>query len=139
MAHDELIRRIFDQVINEGNLDAADELFTEDFVDHGPMGDSHGIEAFKQMVAAWRTAVPDVHCEVTDVFSDGDKVAWLVRTTGTHTGEMMGMPPSGRSIDLVSPNIGYIRDGRAAEHWADQSMFQFMVQIGAIPLPAPAG
>ena len=58
--------------------------------------------------------------------------AWLVRTTGTHTGEMMGIPPSGRRIELLSPNIGRMRDGRAAEHWADQSMFQFLQQIGAL-------
>ena len=46
---------------------------------------------------------------------------------------MMGIPASGKSIELVSPNIGRVRDGRAAEHWADQSMFQFLSQIGAIP------
>jgi predicted ester cyclase len=141
MAHEELIRRIFDRVINEGNIDAADELMAEDFLDHGPMGDMHGVAAFKEMVAMWRAAVPDVHCEVEGVFSDGENVAWLVRTTGTHTGEMMGIPPSGQRIDLVSPNIARVRGGRAVEHWADQSMFQFMQQIGAIPQPdaAPAG
>jgi predicted ester cyclase len=65
-------------------------------------------------------------------------VAWNVRTTGTHTGDMMGIPASGRRIELVSPNIGIMRDGRAAEHWADQSMFQFLAQIGALPVPAAA-
>jgi predicted ester cyclase len=132
MEPEQLIQRIFDEVINEGNLDAADELMTEDFLDHGPMGDMHGVQAFKDVVAMWRAAVPDVHCEVESLFSNGDMVAWLVRTTGTHTGEMMGIPPSGKRIDLVSPNIGRMRDGRAAEHWADQSMFQFLQQIGAL-------
>src|SRR5947209_7988574 len=123
MRHDELIRRIFDEVINAGNLDAADELMAEAFVDHGPMGRMEGVPAFKQLVAMWRAAVPDVHCEVHTVLSDGDMAAWLVDVTGTHTGEMMGIPPSGKPIHLVSPNIGRIRDGRAVEHWADQSMF----------------
>ena len=134
MAHEQLIQRIFDEIINSGNVDAADELMTEDFIDHGPMGDQDR-ESFKQLVAMWRSAVPDVHCTVEHIFSDGDDVAWIVRVTGTHTGEMMGIPPSVRSIELVSPNIGRVRDGRAAEHWADQSMFQFMMQIGAIPAP----
>jgi predicted ester cyclase len=138
MAHEELIQRIFDEIINRGNADAVDELMSEDFVDHGPMGDMRGREAFKQMVAMWRTAVPDVHCAVEGVFSEGDMVAWLVRTTGTHTGEMMGMPPSGNRIELVSPNIGRVRDGQAVEHWADQSMFQFLQQIGALPAPGAA-
>jgi predicted ester cyclase len=132
---DELIRRIFDEVINQGNLDAADELFTEDYVDHGPIGETHGVDAFKEMVAMWRQAVPDVHCGVEDVFQEGDMVGWNVRVTGTHTGEMMGIPPTGKPIELLSPNIGRLRDGRAAEHWSDQSMFQFLQQIGALPVP----
>ena len=139
MEHRELIERIFDEIINRGNVDAADELMADDFVDHGPMGDLHGVDEFKQMVAMWRAAVPDVHCAVENVFADGEWAAWLVRTTGTHTGEMMGMPPSGKRIELVTPNIGRIRDGRAVEHWADQSMFQFLQQIGALPAPAAAG
>jgi predicted ester cyclase len=136
--HAELIQRIFDEIINAANLDAADELMTEDYVDHGPIGTTHGVEAFKEMVAMWRSAVPDVHCTVEGLFSDGEMAAWLVRTTGTHTGEMMGIPPSGNRIELLSPNIGRMRDGRAAEHWADQSMFQFLTQIGAIPQPGAA-
>jgi predicted ester cyclase len=72
------------------------------------------------------------------VFGEGDMVAWNVRTTGTHTGEMAGIPPTGRRIELLSPNIGRVRDGRAAEHWADQSMFQFLQQVGAIPEPGAA-
>jgi predicted ester cyclase len=136
MSHDQLIERIFEEIINAGNLDAADELMAADFVDHGPTGTIEGVAAFKDMVAMWRAAVPDVHCTVEQVFSDGDMVAWLVRTRGTHTGEMMGIAPTGRSIDLVSPNIARVRDGRASEHWADQSMFQFLAQIGALPMPA---
>ena len=138
MAHEDTIRRLFDEIINRGNLDAADELMTEDFVDHGPMGVTHGVEAFKEMVGMWRTAVPDVHCAVEEAFSSGDMVAWNVRTTGTHTGEMMGIPPTGNRIELLSPNVGRVRDGRVAEHWADQSMFQFLQQIGAIPEPGAA-
>jgi predicted ester cyclase len=136
MDHEQLVRRIFDEIINAGNLDAADVLMTEDFVDHGPMGSLYGVEAFKQMVAMWRAAVPDVHCAVESVFSEGDMVAWLVRVTGTHRGEMMGIPGTGRPIELLSPNVGRMRDGRAAEHWADQSMFQFLQQIGALEQPA---
>src|SRR5947209_1119780 len=111
---------------------------TDDFIDHGPMGDLHGRDEFKQMVAMWRSAMPDVHCEVFSVISEGDRAAWLVRTTGTHTGDMMGMSASGKRVELVSANISVIRDGRVAEHWADQSMFQFLVQIGALPMPAAA-
>src|SRR5882757_1268574 len=98
MAHEQLIQRIFDEIINSGDVDAADELMTDDFVDHGPMGEQSRDE-FKDLVRMWRAAVPDVHCEVRDIFSEGDNVAWIVRVTGTHTGEIMGIPPSGNRIE----------------------------------------
>ena len=134
----ELIRRIFDEAINQGRVDAVDELFTDDYVDHGPMGDLNGRDAFKQVVEQWRSAVPDVHCEVEHLFVDGDLAGWIVRTTGTHTGDGLGFPATGKRFETVSPNIGRIRDGRAAEHWAEQGMFPMLVQIGMIPMPSPA-
>jgi ketosteroid isomerase-like protein/predicted ester cyclase len=133
-----ILRRMFDEVINQGRLEVVDELFAEDYVDHGPMGDMTGRDAFKQMVAQWRAAVPDVHCDVDTVIVDGDLCAWLVRATGTHTGDGLGFPATGRRFATVSANIGRFHDGRAAEHWAEQGMFPMLAQIGLLPVPAPA-
>jgi predicted ester cyclase len=128
------LQRMFEEIINQGRLEVTDELFAEDFVDHGPMGDMEGREAFKAMVQQWRTAVPDVHCEVQNVFSDGDLTGWLVRTTGTHTGEGLGVPPTGKPFETVSANIGrFGADGLAAEHWSEQGMLAFLGQIGVLP------
>ena len=129
----ELVRRIFDEVINQGQLDKIDELMSEDFVDHGPMGDMAGREAFKAMVATWRSAVPDVHCDVDNLIAEGDTVGWTVHTTGTHTGDGMGFPATGKSFETVSANIGRFRDGQAVEHWAEQGMFPMLAQIGMLP------
>jgi predicted SnoaL-like aldol condensation-catalyzing enzyme len=134
-----MLRRMFDEVINKGNLAVADELFAEDFVDHGPMGTISGREAFKQLVAQWRAAVPDVHCEVDNILIEGDLAGWTVRTTGTHTGDALGFPATNKSFETVSANLGRFRDGKAAEHWAEQGMFPMLVQIGIIPVPAQAG
>jgi ketosteroid isomerase-like protein/predicted ester cyclase len=133
-----ILRRMFDEIINQGRLEVADELFAEDFVDHGPMGDIAGREGFKQLVAQWRGAVPDVHCEVDTVIVQGDLCAWLVRTTGTHTGDGLGFPATGRRFETVSANIGRFRDGRAAEHWAEQGMFSMLMQLGVLPAPTAA-
>jgi ketosteroid isomerase-like protein/predicted SnoaL-like aldol condensation-catalyzing enzyme len=135
---EEVLKRMFDEIINEGRLEVADELFAEDYVDHGPMGDIAGREGFKQMVAQWRGAVPDVHCEVDTVIAQGDLCAWLVRTTGTHTGDGLGFPATGRRFATVSANIGRFRDGLAVEHWAEQGMFPMLAQIGMLPVPTPA-
>jgi ketosteroid isomerase-like protein/predicted ester cyclase len=132
------LRRMFDEVINAGRLDVADELFADDFVDHGPMGDIAGREAFKGLVSGWRAAVPDVHCEVEDVSVVGDRASWIVRTTGTHTGDGLGFPATGKRFETVSANIGIFRDGKAVEHWSEQGMLSMLTQIGMLPTPAPA-
>ena len=131
-----LLQRIFDEIINEGRLDVVDELFAPDFVDHGPMGDIQGREEFKSLVAQWRSAVPDVHCVVENVVTDGELAGWLVRTTGTHTGDGLGFPATGKPFETVSANLGRLRDGRAVEHWSEQGMLPMLAQIGALPLPA---
>ena len=110
------LRRMFDEIINQGRLEVVDEMFAEDYVDHGPMGDLAGRDAFKQLVAQWRDAVPDVHCEIDTVFAQGDLCAWLVRASGTHTGDGLGFPATGRRFQTVSVSIGRLRDGRAVEH-----------------------
>jgi steroid delta-isomerase-like uncharacterized protein len=131
-----ILQRMFDEVINKGDLDVADELFAEDFVDHGPMGDMQGREAFKGLVAQWREAVPDVHCELQNIIIDGDIAAWLVHTTGTHTGDGLGFPATGKSFETVSANMGRFRDGQAVEHWAEQGMMPMLIQLGVMPAPA---
>jgi predicted ester cyclase len=86
----------------------------------------------------WRGAVPDVHCEVMHLVVDGDLVAWVVRTTGTHTGDGLGFPATGKSFETVSANMGRLRDGKAAEHWSEQGMLPMLIQLGAFPTPAAA-
>jgi predicted ester cyclase len=130
-----ILQQMFEEIINRGNLSVADELFAEDFIDHGPMGDIHGREAFKELVAQWRSAVPDVQCELENIFSEGDLAGWLVRTTGTHTGDGLGFPATGRRFETVSANIGRFRDGLAAEHWSEQGMLPMLAQIGVLPAP----
>ena len=133
------LRRMFDEIINQGRLEVADELFAEDYVDHGPMGDLTGRDTFKQLVAQWRDAVPDVHCEIGTVIRQGELCAWLVRTTGTHTGTGLGFPATGKRFETVSANVGRLRDGKAVEHWSEQGLFPMLAQLGVIPVPEPAG
>jgi predicted ester cyclase len=132
-----LLHRIFEEVVNQGRVEVADELFTEDYVDHGPMGDVHGRQAFKDVVAMWRSAVPDVHCEIEHVIQDGALVAWLVHTTGTHTGDGLGFPATGKRFETVSANLGRLAGGRAVEHWSEQGMFPMLTQLGVFQA-APA-
>lgn len=132
-----LVHRIFDEIVNRRRLASVDELFAEDYVDHGPTGDLAGREAFRANVTAWLDAFSDLHCEVSHVVAEGDTVGWVVHTTGVHTGDSLGFPATGKRIDTLSANIGRMRDGKAVEHWSEQGMLPMMAQLGLLPEMAP--
>lgn len=132
----EVIQRVFNDIINNQDVDAADELFAEDFVDHGPMGDLHGREALKGLFRQWLSAVPDAHSTVENIIVQGELAGWLVRTTGTHTGDGLGFPATGKPFETVAVNMGRFRDGIAVEHWSEQGFMSMLVQLGMMPMPA---
>lgn len=132
-----LIRRIFDEVVNGGNIDLVDELFDPDFTTETTTG-TFDREGFKDFVRGWIAGFPDVHCEVGDVVEEGDRIAWSVRSKGTHTGELMGIPPTGRAVDFLSINIGEVRDGRAYRHKLVMDLLGMLVQLGVVPDPTAA-
>ena len=131
----EIIQGIFDDVLNRRDIDAADELVSEDFVDHGPMGDMHGREGVEGVFRQWLSGVPEAHRTVEKVIGQGDLAGWLVRTTGTHSGDGLGFPATGKSFETVAVNMGRFRDGVAVEHWSEQGLFPMLVQIGVMSIP----
>ena len=92
------VRRFFEEVINEGHLDRADGFVTASYVEHQslPGGEGRrGIEVAKGFLSVMRGAFPDFRFEVEDLIAEGDRVAARVGVSGTHRGEMMGLPPTG--------------------------------------------
>lgn len=135
MSNQDLIRRMFDEVINKGNVDLIDELFDPEFTSVTPQG-TLDRDAFRQYVLDWRAGFPDIQCDVSDFVEEGDKVAWKVRARGTHTGAFMGIPATGRSSDFDSLNIGTVRNGRALDHIVVMDTMTLMTQLGLVPEPA---
>jgi steroid delta-isomerase-like uncharacterized protein len=135
-----VVRRFIEEVWNNGNLDAIDELISEDHVDHDPAqadspGGREGVRAFVQM---YRTAYPDTHIELGEMVAEGDLVAGSWTATGTHQGELMGIAPTGRSITVSGMGRDRIRDGRIVESWANYDALGMLAQLGAIPAPEGA-
>jgi predicted ester cyclase len=128
----ETVQRMFDEVINLGKIELVDELFDPDFQSETPQG-TLDREGFKGYVAGWRAGFPDIHCAVGDLVAEGDRVAWSVRASGTHTGEFMGIPPTGRTVDFDSLNIGEFRDGRGYRHRVMMDIPKMMTQLGMTP------
>ena len=131
----ETVRRMFDEVINQGKVELIDELFDPDFQSTAPPN-TMGREEFKSFVRMWLAGFPDIKCEVYDQVAEGDMVAWGVRATGTHTGEFVGIPPTGRTVDFDSLNIGQFRDGRGYRHKVIMDVPGLMAQLG---VGAPQG
>ena len=113
-----MLRRFYD-LINAGHVDGFGELLADDFVEHeetpGLTPTKEGVTDFFRMYIA---AFPNLRMDAEDVLASGDKVVARVRVTGTHEGEFMGMPATGKDIDVQAIDIvRFGDDGLAREHW----------------------
>ena len=133
-SNSQVIHRMFDEVINAGRLELVDELFAPEFVSHTAQGDMNR-DAFREFVRGWRAGFSDIHCEVSQLISEGDHVSWTVRATGTHDGPFNGIPATGKPVDFLSMNHGVLRDGQGVEHWLLLDMLTMLTQLGVIPAP----
>ncbi len=132
----DLHRRYNDDVINQGNLDLIDELFTPDYVDHAPPGpDLQGRDGIRQFVMMVRSAFPDAHFTVEDRIVEGNTLVarWTMR--GTHQGEFAGVPATGKPVVLTGIAIHRFADDQIQESWDYYDALGLLQQLGAIPTP----
>ena len=139
MDHASTVRRLYD-LINAGDIDRFDEVMADDFVEHE---DTPGLaptkEGVKEFFRMYRAAFPDLRMDPEDVLASGDKVVARVRVTGTQQGELMGMPATGKRVDVqLIDIIRFGDDGLAHEHWGVIDALAMMQQLGAIPEGTPA-
>ena len=129
-----LMRRVYDEVINGGNVALIDELVAADFIEHEEFpGLAGGREGMKQFFTMMRTAFPDLRMAVDDLIAEGDKVVARTTMSGTHKGKFMGMDPSGKQFRVSAIDVIRFADGKAVEHWGLTDAAAMMEQIGAIP------
>jgi steroid delta-isomerase-like uncharacterized protein len=138
-----LVRRSFEEVFNQGNLDAVEELFAPDYVLHDPTSpeEIRGTEGMRGYVSMYRTAFPDLQQTIEDQIAEGEKVATRLTGRGTHQGELVGIPPTGNRVEAPGIVIDRITGGKIAESWANYDALGMMQQLGAIPSPGeqPSG
>ena len=131
-----LIRRFYEEVWNDKNLDAIDELVAADSVDHElPPGLPPGREGAKAFVGMYLGAFPDTRITIEDIVAEGDRVVTRWSATGTHTGELMGIPATGKQINVTGLDINRISGGKSAEHWGQFDQMGLMQQLGVVPAP----
>jgi steroid delta-isomerase-like uncharacterized protein len=134
MDHTATLRRLYD-FINAHDIDAFGEGLADDIVEHEELPGleaaptSEDVKAFFRMQIA---AFPDLAMTVQDIVDGGDKLAARVRFTGTHEGEFMGMPATGRAVDVQLIDImRFADDGLVHEHWGVFDTMTMMQQLGA--------
>ncbi len=139
--HIKAIRRRFqEEVENQRNLAAIDEFFGPDFVDHFAMpGFPAGLEGVKARHAALFAAFPDIQSTVEDMIAEGDKVVARLTMRGTHKGEFLGIPATGKQLTVSAIDIMRIVDDKIVEHWVEVDMLGMMQQLGVIPAPGESG
>lgn len=133
----ELMSQAYD-MLNAGDLDGFSQMVSEDFVEHEVApGLAEGKEGVLQFFTMYRAAFPDLRFEPQQTFVNGDTAAAYVRVTGTHTGgEFMGIPATGKSIDVTGVDIvRFGDDGVGREHWGVFDAMGMMQQLGVVPGP----
>ncbi len=113
------VRRVFEEIMNKGDLRAVDELVADDYRVSEPPGIPPGKEGFRALVNMYRTAAPDLKMTIEDMIAEGDQVATRWTATGTMTGEMMGIPPSGQKVTFNAISWLRLKGGKIAEEWTN--------------------
>ena len=139
MDHTKSIRRLYD-LINAGDIDGFGRQLADDFVERDelpglPPTKDGVVQYFRIMLAAF----PDMRMDVQDSFASGDKAVARLRISGTHQGEFMGIPATGKSVSVNLIDITrFGDDGLAREHWGVADLLAMMQQLGVIPAGPPA-
>ena len=128
-----LARRWFEDLFSRGNLDAANEILSADFVDHLPREEERGIEELKQYVSSYRTAFPDIQDSVEDIVAEADKVVVRWRSRGTHQGEFLGVAPTGRHVTFTGMRLFRIAENKIAESWVNIDERGLQEQLSTAP------
>jgi steroid delta-isomerase-like uncharacterized protein len=131
-----LVRRGYEDAWNKQNLALFDELLAADLVDHSvPPGIPQTREGSQQVATMYWKAFPDVRIDIEDQVAEGDKVVTRWTGRGTHTGELMGIAPTGKQVVVEGISIDRVVGGKIVETWGQFDQLGMLQQLGAVPVP----
>jgi len=129
-----IIRRYFDQVLNEQQHDLAEEFLVENIELHGT-GLLPGLEVVKQFLTMFAAAFPDGHYTVEDVIAEGDRVVARTSFKGTHKADLQGIPATGKAVSMPSITVFRLDNGKISEGWVINDELGMMQQLDLMPTP----
>jgi steroid delta-isomerase-like uncharacterized protein len=134
-----IVRDFVEETINQGRIDSAERFVWEDVVEQVPFpGQGPGVEGLKDVLRGFRAGFPDIHFAVEEQIAEGDKVLSRFEWTGTHRGEFLGVPASGRPVKVWGMVVDRLVDGRIKETRIIMDTLGLMMQLGVIPPPPSA-
>ena len=130
-----VVRRLIEEVWNKGNLPLADELFTPNYEhrDASTPDFGRGPEGEKKRATLYRTAFPDLRLMVEDIIAEGETVVTRWSCRGTHKGDLRGIAPTGRQINISGVTITRLEKGKLAEGFVNWDALGLMQQLGVVP------
>lgn len=138
-ANEQTIRAFIEDVLNQGRFERMNDLVKEDFIELDPLpGQQRGREGLKAVLVQFRTAFPDIHWVVSEQISQGEKVVTRFAWTGTHRGTFLGMPATGKHVEVKGVVIDRLEAGKMADSRILMDTLGLMQQLGAIPGPPAA-
>jgi steroid delta-isomerase-like uncharacterized protein len=137
-ANKAIMKRFWDELFTQGNTKVADEIVGPNYLNHDPApGEQPGRAGLAAFVAQMHSAFPDGRFDVEQFVVEGDKVVTRWRATGTQRGEFMGIPATGKTVNITGIAIHRIADGLIVESWSHWDTMGLLQQLGALPQPAP--
>lgn len=137
--NDNLMRRWFEEVWNNKNEAAIDEMLDDNVVACGLVdGCGNPVdnkESFKSVFNQFVEVYPDIHFTVDDIISDGDRVVARCHVSGTHRGDGFGFPATGNRVNFSGMLSVEIKDGRITKAWNEFNYMDMFQQLGVIPSP----
>ena len=129
-----VIRHFVDEVLNKKNIKACDQIAAENFVERVPFsGQGPGREGLKYAVTIFTSAFPDMQWTIDEQIAEGENVVTRFTWTGTHRGELMGIPATGKRVKVWGVVIDVVRDGIFAESRIIMDTVGMLQQLGVIP------
>lgn len=132
-----IVRRVNEEAFSaDGDLSVIDEFVAADLVDHtAPPHLQHGNQSLKELAQIWRRAFPDLKVTVQDILAEDDLVVIAWSGGGTHLGDLMGIPPTGKQGFMSGITFNRMQDGRIVERWGNNDQAGLFVQLGLMPAP----
>lgn len=130
----ELIKRAAREIWNAGNFENVEKIVSSDFIVHAPNPDEevHGPEGVRLFYTQLREAFPDIQFSISEQIAEGDRVVTHLKVEGTHQGEFMGIPPTGKKFSVTAIDIDRISNGKVVECWTNLDKLTMLQQLGVI-------